>query len=72
MSDFSVNAIFACCAEVSMPSPTPMSGTPAYWSRLKTDAASAKSREIRDMSSVTMTSTVFFATPFMSSSKPRR
>ena len=52
------------------PSATLINGTRAYWSRLKIAAASAKSREMREMSSVMIALTVPASTAAISASKP--
>ncbi|MCE9573708.1 MAG: hypothetical protein K8W52_11185 [Deltaproteobacteria bacterium] len=67
-----MNDSFACFALVSMPSATPSSGTCANCSRLKISAESAKSREMRDMSSVTIALMRPAVTAAISSSKPGR
>ena len=66
------NVILAFLLLVSIPSATLMSGTSANWSRLKIDAASAKSREMREMPSVTMTPTRPSLTARISASNPGR
>ncbi|MEO8842497.1 MAG: hypothetical protein ABI704_13065 [Kofleriaceae bacterium] len=67
-----MNAIFAPTVDVSMPSATPISGTCLNWSRLKIIAESAKSREIRDRSSVMITLIAPELTAAIMASKPGR
>jgi hypothetical protein len=65
-------SIFAPSADVSMPSATPTSGTRLNCSRLKIIAESAKSRDMRDMSSVTIILIAPALTAAIIASKPGR